>query len=65
MTLTKVQPTNTPTSSRVTISMRATQHADQCYAVEMMVTGLISENEAIDVLGNLQNLICGSEIATN
>lgn len=66
MTTTTDQPMATaPASSRVTISLGVEKHDSDSYAAHLIVTGLISENEATNVLTNLQNLLCGSEIATN
>lgn len=45
--------------------MRFTQEQDNSYAVHLMVTGLISEQEAATAMAHLQRLYCGSEISTS
>lgn len=67
MSATKTPPTATaiPARERVTISMRFTQEQDNSYAVHLMVTGLISEQEAVTAMAHLQRLYCGNEISTS
>lgn len=67
MSATKTPPTAAaiPAMERVTISMRATQEQDKSYAVHLMVTGLLSEQEAATAIAHLQRLYCRSEISTN
>ena len=52
-------------STQPTISMQWVKHGEGNYAVELTLTGLVSEQHAEAAMAHLERVLCGSAIATN
>lgn len=52
-------------STRPTISMRSVKNSDNSFQVEMVITGLLNEQQADAALAHLERVLCASEVSTN
>lgn len=51
-----------PDEPPVTMSMRPVKYSDEAWGVELVVTGLKSEQQASAAMLHMQKLFCGDEI---